>query len=290
MRSIKSIITTTLIMLVTVAIGFVSFYNISTSTQAIDKESRKHLESLAVESGLRIEARMKSVENRVDDLAAYYESRIAADEVVSIDNGAYLEEVISESEAYISHIADSIDNNLLTYITFTHLITDEVHEYVLEYDATGKLHDLGDVLTYDDLLNESDYMIWYYEPLNMRNGIWTGPYLDAFINRHMVTYSVPVIVDNRVVAIVGTDIDFEILTEMVEEVKVYETGYAFLIDEDYRFIVHPTLDTTESVMSLNDGAFQFTIPIIESSDVGSIKYHYEVDKIMGFSSCTMAGF
>lgn len=93
----------------------------------------------------------------------------------------------------------------------------------------------------------------------------------------------PVIINEKAVAIVGTDIDFDVFSQMVKDVKVYDTGYAFLVGDNYRFIVHPSIDTTETIVSLDEGAFQFTIPIIEANETGTIKYHFGVDKIMGFS-------
>lgn len=184
MRSIKSILTTTLILLVTATIGFVSFFNITTSIHAVEQESREHLESLAVESRLRIESEMKAVEHRMDDLKTFFEIEIDEVLIQEDSNGDYIEDVITQSRDYMDHTVEAIDNNLLTYIVFTHKATSEIHSLILSENVTGEIEDLGDLATYEELLIESENMVWYNGPLNALDGVWTGPYKDPYVNKH----------------------------------------------------------------------------------------------------------
>lgn len=283
MRTIKSIITLTLIFVVVIAVGFVSFYNISTSTQAIEEEARLSLENLAVVNALKLEAKLKAVESKMEDVQAYVETQIDISKVLEEDNAYYFEGLMTEFEPYFDRISVSLDNNLLTYIMVSHDVSKSVHTLVLAQNEDGTYFDLGDVVTYKDLTTRTDNMVWYYGPYDAKQGGWTGPYYDPFIDKTLVTYSLPVIIDGIVVAILGSDIDFELLEEMVEEVEVYETGYAFLVNDDYRFIVHPTIETTETVVSLREGSYQYFLPILEANRSGSVKYHFDVEKIMGFA-------
>ena len=283
MRTVKSIITTTFIIIVTTAVGFVSFFNIASSTQAIEAEASRRLENFAVVNALKLDAELKAVEAKMEDLQAYVETEIDMTEVNQVNNALYLESILASFEPYFDRVALSLDNNILTYIMFTHDVSTRVHTLALEEQSDGSYADLGDVVTYDELLNRTDNMVWYYGPYDAKKGLWTGPYYDPYLDRTLVTYSVPVIIDGQIIAIIGTDIDFRVLEQMVEGVQVYETGYAFLVNDDYRFIVHPSIETTETVVTLREGAYQYMVPVLEANKSGSLKYHFDVDKIMGYA-------
>jgi len=283
MRTIKSILTATFIFVVTIAVGFVSFYNIASSTQAIEAEASLGLENIAVVNALKIEANLRAVESKIDDLKSYVETEVELDKVLHAENEVYLESFMDSLEPYFRKLSMSMDNNLLTYIMVSHDVTDRVHTLVLEENTDGTYSDLGDIVSYNELTTRTDNMVWYYGPYDAKEGVWTGPYVDPFVNKTLVTYSVPVIVEGVLIAVIGADIDFALLQQIVEEVEVYETGYAFLVNDDYRFIVHPTIETTETVVSFRQGSYEYFIPILESNRSGSIKYHFDVDKIMGYA-------
>ena len=56
------------------------------------------------------------------------------------------------------------------------------------------------------------------------------PYLNSNINVYMVSYVVPIFKDGKSIGIVGMDIDFNKIQGIVENTKVYDSGYAFLLN------------------------------------------------------------
>ena len=81
----------------------------------------------------------------------------------------------------------------------------------------------------DDLENVG----WYYEPVKAGKAIWMDPYENQNSKRIVVSYAMPIYKENQLVGIVGMDIDWAFITAIVDEIQVYETGYAFLTDEDF---------------------------------------------------------
>ncbi|MFH1186237.1 MAG: cache domain-containing protein [Chloroflexota bacterium] len=69
---------------------------------------------------------------------------------------------------------------------------------------------------------------------------WTEPYLDAALHGLVVTTSVPV-VDARGAfrGVIAMDVQLGRISEIVSNIRVGETGYAFLIDSDKRLIALP---------------------------------------------------
>ncbi|MDV7400622.1 hypothetical protein RZS08_54910, partial [Arthrospira platensis SPKY1] len=88
------------------------------------------------------------------------------------------------------------------------------------------------------------YMDWYQIPSMLQTTYWSEPYFDdGGGNALMATYSVPVYSrknGQRVFAAIATvDISLERLTDHVSQVRIFETGYAFMITRNGVAVTHP---------------------------------------------------
>ena len=69
---------------------------------------------------------------------------------------------------------------------------------------------------------------------------WTDPYLDAALNGLVITSSTPVYdIAGIFRGVTAMDIQLNHITEIVTNIQVGQTGYAFLIDKDMRLIAMP---------------------------------------------------
>ena len=73
------------------------------------------------------------------------------------------------------------------------------------------------------------------------------PYLNENINVYMISYVVPIFIDDTSVGIVGMDVDFSEIQNLVSETKVYETGYAYLLNADGMILSHKDYETGTSL-------------------------------------------
>lgn len=118
----------------------------------------------------------------------------------------------------------------------------------------------GDKLIYMDLGTESyNYpaWAWYTTPKSVRHAVWSEPYFDeGGGNIMMSTYSVPVYktvnADRQFMGVVTADLSLEWLKKLFASIRIYQTGYAFLISGKGTFIAHPdvSLVMKESLFSL----------------------------------------
>jgi GAF domain-containing protein/HAMP domain-containing protein len=73
-----------------------------------------------------------------------------------------------------------------------------------------------------------------------REAVWSDPYLDAALNGIVITNSAPVYDGaERFRGVVAQDIQLTKITEIVTAIRIGDTGYAFLIDQDRRLIALP---------------------------------------------------
>ncbi|MBM3890773.1 MAG: HAMP domain-containing protein [Verrucomicrobia bacterium] len=100
---------------------------------------------------------------------------------------------------------------------------------------------------------------WYLIPRETGKAVWTDPYYDEGGGEAMMcTYCVPFFREadgGRVFAgVVTADVQLEHLAQIVSSIKLYKTGYAFLLSQNGQFICHPNKDYLfkESIFSLAD--------------------------------------
>lgn len=82
-------------------------------------------------------------------------------------------------------------------------------------------------------------MNWYCQPLREKKALWTTPYVNRDNDLRLISYVMPVFVQGQFVAIVGVDIDFDMLCDLVGSMKVYDSGYGFLFKDWQTFYFHP---------------------------------------------------
>ena len=103
------------------------------------------------------------------------------------------------------------------------------------------------------------------------------PYLNENINVYMISYVVPLYSESgESIGIVGMDIDFSQITELVDVTTIYDTGYAFLTNESGVIMHHKDLETGTSIADM-DGSVANIVPILsdETKQGALLGYSYD---------------
>lgn len=112
---------------------------------------------------------------------------------------------------------------------------------------------------------ENEKMGWYYDAVHAKAGVWSKPYVDIYTGYYMISYTAPVYDGEKLIGVAGIDMTFESVREIIEQFRVFDTGYAFLLSSDYDVIVTPgdrNLGRETALTSLNP-QYQRLIDIIE---------------------------
>lgn len=88
--------------------------------------------------------------------------------------------------------------------------------------------------------DDAGHVAWYYEPLKAKKPVWIDPYINKNLNDiNMISYVIPLFdKSGTAVGIIGMDIAMNRITAMVDEIKLYDTGYAFLCDSKGDIVYH----------------------------------------------------
>ncbi len=94
------------------------------------------------------------------------------------------------------------------------------------------------------LLDEDDteHNSWYFTPIQKGGSCWVGPYHWHYPKEiEICSYVTPIYSTGVLIGVLGMDIPVETLLELVRPIKLYETGFASLYDEDGHILYHPDM-------------------------------------------------
>ncbi|WP_353094322.1 hypothetical protein [Tissierella praeacuta] len=91
---------------------------------------------------------------------------------------------------------------------------------------------------------------WYFDCIKSVKGLWSDMYVSN-ANLNVITYSAPIVVDNIPIGAIGVDLSVEDVVNNIKSIKLYDTGYAFLLNKDYYYLIHPTLDSTSNLSTID---------------------------------------
>ncbi len=80
---------------------------------------------------------------------------------------------------------------------------------------------------------------WYQLATRDGETNFTEPYIDANENYLVISVATPIIKNNKVVAVVGADLQLTDIVNIVNKVDYLDLGYAFLVTEQGKILSHP---------------------------------------------------
>lgn len=103
------------------------------------------------------------------------------------------------------------------------------HNLIAE-DEEIKAMEMTDLTQYaaDDIKNVG----WYYTAVNAGKAVWLDPYIFPGHETYLISYVVPLYVNEKLLGVIGFNLDFEYLVERVNAINVYDRGYAVLLAKD----------------------------------------------------------
>ncbi len=181
---------------------------------------------------------LKSVQNAVES-SAYFASK----SLESVDRFSSDEEY---RDAYAAQLGDMLaievhNTNIMSY--YVRFSPELLHfEKGFRYMRPSVKQPFGRMET----VNIEDYhegeagrVGWYYEPIENGATTWIEPYYNENLQKEMISCVTPFYKDDVLVGVVGMDIDFATLVDDLEELRIFDNGYAFLCSAAGKVYYHP---------------------------------------------------
>ena len=233
------------IMTVSVFIAAMLFFR--TELQ-IENQAKQELFLLVQKNGLEINMENKVVETAVDSICHSIVGTFDLNRSLE-DPESYFDAYLPEIDPVIYSITNSTESSTGGYAYFNVDIYKDVYDIWYLLDGGSFTHSPG-TETMDMFYPENENMIWYYGSMLSGNPFWTDIYYDAVLGANCVSYTQPLYKDGVLIGMAGMDTSFERRKSITESIKVFETGYVFIVDKEGNPIVNPKKEQSGTVREI----------------------------------------
>ena len=236
MKSIRSRITFIIVIAIVLSTGITMLIGINDVVKLGQSSSQQALKLLCESGEKNLDYYFESVSQSVDLVAAYAESDLEAVGEKS------LKEHMERVSIFFGKVARQTNGVLTYYYRIDPEYTDEVTGFWF-IDANGNgytEHAVTDISQYD--VNDTSHIVWFTIPRASRRPVWIPPYITENLDKRVISYNVPVMLRNRFVGVIGIEIEYSTMASQVDNIRLYEHGYAYLNDAKGNIIYHPNID------------------------------------------------
>ena len=236
MKSIRTKITMIIVIAIVLSTGFATTLGIIDVAELGEESSEQSLRLLCENGEKNLDSYFDSVGHSVDMVASYAEADLESEDEES------LKEHMEKVSIFFGKIARQTNGVLTYYYRLDPSFTKESPGFWF-VDANGNgfvEHEVTDISQYD--INDTSQLVWYTVPRASRAPVWIPPYITENLDVRVVSYNVPVFFEDRFVGVIGIEIDYSTMAEQVDNIKLYDGGYAFLSDNEGNIIYHPSID------------------------------------------------
>lgn len=84
--------------------------------------------------------------------------------------------------------------------------------------------------------------VWYKSAIEKNGLVYSTPFLDGKSKEMMVSVAKPIMKNGEKIGVLGCDVRIGSINQILDKAKPMENSYAFLVDDNNNFIVHPNKD------------------------------------------------
>ena len=268
-----------------VAFAFASFRTVGERVQ-MDSAYNLHLLSKNLQESL--DNYLDSVEQSVEmvshitsntlDAATLAEAGIM-DEQRTPEQTARLDASLAEHCARVRDAFASVANNTNGVVTYYYCISPDasanVHGFCWSKAGKAGFEELAPLDASKLDPNDLEHNAWYFVPIERGRPSWVGPYKSPLLgDRLTISYLTPIYKAGTMVGVLGMDVAFDTLVSNIRSIKVYDTGYACLLDPTGHVLYHPDIETGGEL----ELAGQTTLPLmLQRRDSGTDPLTYQKD-------------
>lgn len=256
------------------------------SKVSIQAEAESRLTDISINKANEVNKLLLNTENTANNVesilsSSYDENRAATD-------SEYVKSYVVSLDPIIKRIGETQDNTLGITLILNPEITKNLYQICYEGTNTNRQFRKVSKFTLSDFVENKSSMSWYYNPINAKKAIWTDPHIDASGetgNKDIrIAYTKPIYKDNKLVAVVAIDLFFNDYVNMINGVKVYNSGFAFLLNDKYDFLVDKIYTSKDNLTRIQNGNLKSVADAMGKNKNGFIYANLNGDQnVFGYS-------
>lgn len=266
MHSIRTKLMLTILLAIVISLTVITLIGVFSIKNLGRNDSDQMIHLTATTGAMNLEQYFESVEHSVETVSTLVNDSLT--DMLYED----LENQVERARNLFGRVAHNTNGVLTYYFRIDPEISKDIKGfwYVYEESKGFTEHEVTDITQYDT--NDTSVLVWFTVPKATGEGVWLPPYHTENLGARVVSYNVPVYWKNTFVGVIGIEIDYKILAEEVQNIRVFKTGYAFILDEDSNVIYHPELGSERLDLSIDP---------VDSADehIGSNHVAYKFDGV-----------
>ncbi len=246
------------------------------SSKMANRNAKDYMSLTSTNRSSEMNALISQIEQSVDTLSAIVLSKLDISQFKN--NYTYVSSFTSSVADDVVEFANNTKGAITAYIRYNPDFTEPTSGIFLSRNSVDEAFQSvtpTDFSTYEK--DDLEHVGWYYLPVNNKAPMWMEPYQNANINIYMISYVVPLYINGESVGIVGMDIDYRKLTDIVSKPVSYENGYSFLLGDDNKIMFHKDLDFGCDLSEIGGESLQKAIEKINNGEQEDqlISYSYQ---------------
>ncbi|NLB83856.1 MAG: methyl-accepting chemotaxis protein [Synergistaceae bacterium] len=268
------------IILLTLAVGGIGYYAMREGEKGLTEATRLYEATLTESIASSLDATVNRFDGMLQAMGALVTARFTSSMLNADVADIVVPQFAVQNSKFLSDLVDHAPEARSLFITFN----PEVFGLEKVFMFGFRRKDEKSLLMYMDgkdlsaakLLERSDPTTsWFWTPLTTGRGFW-GDIQKTPTGEDEVAYTMPVMIEGKVIAVAGLTFSFDFVRDALKSVKIYDTGYAFLLNRNLKYLYHPTLSFEgPDFREINNGSLaQYGDDVLTKGN-GRIDYPWE---------------
>lgn len=275
MKSLKTKILILILFCVLVGSSLNSFMGLYTTSKVLDEEANYIMNLLCQQNSSELDQLFLGIEQSVNNLALRAIEEVDDPQRLWDDEAFMKKYTESMEKASLTH-AVGTEGASSVFLVFNPELTSPTAGFFWCRNDDGETFSevpRTDMSLYDP--SDSEHVGWYYASLENGGPTWMMPYRNRNIDEWIISYVVPLYKDGVTIGIIGMDVDFTSVEQLSSEIKLYETGYAFITLSDGTIMYHPEYEFGERIEE-NDKSFISVLEMMKGQDRSTHTVSYKL--------------
>ena len=237
MNSMRTKVTLLAVCAMIVSLGIIAFVGAVSVKNLSNRDADRTLYMMCKTGRMDLEAYFNSVEHSVKTVSTLAQGSL---EGVSEEE---LARHVDRAAGIFSQLSHQTNGVLTYYYRIDPAISKTVSGFwYVNLDAKGFYkHEVTDITQFDT--NDTSKLVWFTVPKATKKGIWLPPYVTDNLAVRVLSYNEPVFWNGVFIGVIGIEMNYRTLAQEVENIRPYNNGYAFVLDEKGDFIYHPQMNS-----------------------------------------------
>lgn len=255
------------VILITAALAISTFIGAASVRKIGNESADEMLMSLCRTGEKNLDSYFDSVEQSVEMVSSFIYNDLEVSGKLSEEK---LRDHVDRTRDIFMQMADQTHGVFTYYYRIDPPVSRNVKGFwYVNQDGKGFIeHEPTDISQYDT--NDTSHLVWFTVPKATHDAIWLPPYITDNLNKRVISYNVPIYWDNDFIGVVGIEIDYSTMASEVDNIKLFENGYAFINDDEGNIIYHPEID----VLTMDEDKIPKVPPGL-LNDRSVVRYEFE---------------